>query len=299
MSDIHFNRGSIAVLGASGQLGHHLVSTLGDAVVPFTRLDCDLLSKASIEQALCSHHFEWVINAAAYTNVDGAESDPDTCLGINHLAVGHIAEICQRRGSKLVQVSSDYVFGGDLSRKTPHRETDPTAPQGVYATSKLLGEQAAKLCDHHLILRTCGLYAAQNANGTFKNFCNTILAASLKRSELSIVNDQWCTPTYVPHLVSAIETLIKMNASGTYHVVNEGQTNWYAFGSRLLSLAGIKTPVIPISSAEYRSAVIRPQYSVLDTSKFVSDTGRSLPTWEEGLAQYVRQQPLPSPAQAI
>jgi dTDP-4-dehydrorhamnose reductase len=280
------------VLGAGGQLGRALVASLGDAAAPFTRTQCDLLVEASVRNAVASHPFEWVINAAAFTDVDGAEAKREQCMIINHVAVKWIAESCQRQGSKLIQISSDYVFGGDLSRQTPYREDDAPNPQSVYANSKFLGEQVARCCDHHLILRTCGLYSPQNAEQSIKNFCNTIINAAQKRSQLSIVNDQWCTPTYVPHLVDAIEALMKQDAAGTFHVVNEGHTNWYEFGRQLLALAGIPTPVIPICSADYPAVATRPSYSVLDTSKFVAATGNPLPTWEEALAHYVSEQPL-------
>lgn len=280
---------SIAVLGSNGQLGRSLVRAFGDASVAFNRLECDLLSSESIVKAIGSGDFDWVINAAAYTNVDGAESDPKTCHLINDIAVKHVAAACQESGSKLLHISSDYVFGAEQSRVTPYAETDTPGPLSVYATSKLLGEYAAKACDRHLIIRTCGLYSASTAEGVTKNFCNTILAAASKRRELSVVDDQWCTPTYVPHLVSAIESLMRGDAAGIFHVTNQGQTNWYEFASRLLHLAGSSVHVKAIDSSGYPLPARRPGYSVLAIAKFEEFTGASLPHWEDGLAEYVSQ----------
>ena len=279
----------IAILGAGGQLGRSLSRAFGDAAVPFDRFHCNLLHAESIQNALTTETFDWVINAAAYTNVDGAESDAANCDAINHRAVKLIADICERSGARLLQISTDYVFSGEVSRSQPFKESDLPNPCGVYAKSKLLGEEAAARCREHLILRTCGLYDVPSDDGKVRNFCNTILAASEKRDELSIVNDQWCTPTFVPHLVGAIKRLMERDVRGLVHVVNEGVTNWYEFGRRLIELVGKSTRVHPISSAEYPAAAKRPAYSVLDTSHYQSLVGDALPSWEEALQAYVSQ----------
>jgi dTDP-4-dehydrorhamnose reductase len=280
---------SIAIFGAGGQLGRALSRSFGVAAVSFDRSKCDFLDPQAIHAALKSERFEWAINTAAYTNVDGAESDAKNCNAINHSAVELLADTCQQSGIRLLQISTDYVFGGPAGRRIPWKESDPTNPEGVYATSKLLGEHAARKCTDHLILRTCGLYDAPSLDGKVRNFCNTILAASEKRNELSIVNDQWCTPTFVPHLVDAVRLLLQSEARGLVHVVNEGATNWFEFGCRLLQLDGKATIVNPISSEQYGAVAKRPAYSVLDTSHYQSLVGETLPHWEDALEAYIRQ----------
>lgn len=278
---------SIAVLGANGQLGQALMRAFGGAAVAFNRTHCDFLRRESIDSAVGSHPFLWVVNAVAYTNVDAAESHVDLCYEVNGTAVGYLAAACQRNGSRLLHVSTDYVFGGDLNRRVPYTELDSASPQSVYAKSKFAGEQAAKGCGHHLIVRTCGLYDVTSPACAVKNFCSAILAASVHRREISIVDDQCCTPTYVPHFVHAVALLMRNEARGIVHVVNEGQVTWFEFGSRLLRLAGVDRVVNPISSSQYASPATRPNYSVLDTTKFCDMTGCRLPSWEDGLAEFV------------
>ncbi len=280
---------NIAIIGASGQLGHRLAHAWGDAAVAFTRDECDLNSSASVRQAIHSQRFEWVINTAAYTNVDGAESEPELCNAINHHGVELLANECQRSGSKLIQISTDYVFGGDPQHRVPYLETDTPAAQGVYAKSKLAGEFAASQCDRHLILRTCGLYDVPNPQARCKNFCNTILKVAETRKELAIVDDQWCTPTYVPHFVEAIGELMQTDASGIVNVVNTGSATWYQVGCELIKQAGLSTLVRAIDSSQYPAAAARPAYSVLDSTKYRRITEQSLPTWREAITAYIER----------
>lgn len=228
-----------------------------------------------------------VINCAAWTAVDAAETSPEACRAANERAVAHLAAACRGIDALLVQVSTDYVFGADAARRVPFREEDPTGPLGEYGASKLAGEAAARAWERHQVVRTCGLYSAGAAGPVRgRNFADTMLVLSRDRPEVRVVDDQWCTPSYVPHVAAAILALVADGTPGTYHATNAGATTWHGFATELFRQAGRATVVTPIPSREYPSPVARPPYSVLDTSKLAA-RGITLPDWREGIADYL------------
>lgn len=230
-----------------------------------------------------------VINCAAWTAVDAAESKPEACRLVNADAVGELAAACNAVDAILVQVSTDYVFGADTSRTVPYTETDATGPVNAYGASKVAGEQAAATAARHLIVRTCGLYSAgEHGPVRGRNFADTMLALALERDELRIVDDQHCTPSFVPHVAAGILRLLHRQAQGCFHVVNSGDTTWHGFATELFHVAGLPTTLHPIPTSEYPTPAMRPGYSVLDTGKFSEATGDALPAWQTGIAEYVR-----------
>lgn len=229
-----------------------------------------------------------VINCAAWTAVDRAEQEPDACFLANAKAVGWLADACRSVGALLVQISTDYVFGTERERRTPYREDDATGPLSTYGKSKLAGEEAARSHGDHLIVRTCGLYSAGD-NGAVRgrNFLDTMLVLAESRAEVSVVHDQHCTPSYVPHVATGILSLVALDQRGTFHVTNSGETTWHAIAETLFACSGKPVTVRPISSGEYVTAVERPAYSVLDTAKFEGVTKNELPHWKQAVAAYV------------
>ena len=294
-SSLHaFPLGSVVVTGAGGQLGSELVRLLGSSAVPLSRTDLDLRDPLAIRDTISRLHPAAVINCAAWTAVDAAEQHADDCFAVNATAVGHLAEACAATGSRLVQVSTDYVFGADRTRTTPYRESDTPGPLNVYGTSKLAGEEAARICPNHLVIRTCGLYAASPLGPVRgRNFLDTMLVLAATLPEVRVVANQICTPSHVPDVADGILRLLRTEAVGTFHVVNEGQTSWYELASELFRRAGIATRVVPIESSAYPSPVERPGYSVLDTSAFATATRFQLPSWQTGVRDYLGE---PSPA---
>ena len=277
---------TIAVLGSDGQLGSELVRQLGAAAVALTRRDCDLSDLAAMRNVLLALRPTAVINAAGYTQVDRAEENEQECLRINAEAVEHLATICREMNCPLVQVSTDYVFGADQERRLPYREEDSPGPQGVYARSKLAGEQAAASWEKHLIVRTCGLFG-QRPKPSQANFVDTMLRLGRERGRLRVVNDQHCTPTYVRNVAQGILFLVEQRHFGLFHLVNSGSTTWYDFAREIFRLAGIATPIEPITAAEYGAKAPRPAYSVLDTAKYHSLGGPPMATWQSALADYL------------
>jgi dTDP-4-dehydrorhamnose reductase len=288
--------GRIAVVGAAGQLGAALVQELGERAIPVTRSMLDVTVGDAVHAAVAQLRPDVVINCAAWTAVDAAEQDPAGCHAVNATAVGHLAAACSAHGVRFVHMSTDYVFGADHNRTTPYRETDAPGPLNAYGISKLAGEEAARTCPDHLVIRTCGLYAASPEGPVRgRNFLDTMRILATTRPEVRVVADQICTPSYVPHVAAGILRLLTTEVVGTFHVVNEGQTSWYELACELFHRAGLTTRVVPIESSAYPSPVERPRYSVLDTSAFAAATRFRLPDWRAGVMEYLGKPPTATP----
>lgn len=277
----------IVVTGSEGQLGSELCRQMGSRAIGLDLPAFDLTNRRSVLSKLAVIQPRAVINAAAYTRVDQAEREPDLCRAVNATGVAHLAEACRRCDAVLVQMSTDYVFGGDAGRRVPYEETDQPCPQGVYAKTKLEGEQYAAGWEKHLILRTCGLYGKPGPRSP-GNFVETMLRLAQERDRLRVVDDQHCTPSYVVHVAKAIQSLLRTSAYGVYHLVNTGETTWCRFAEAIFSISGTKVNLEPISTAEYPLPAPRPAYSVLSTTKYHALPGRfAMPGWREALSEYL------------
>jgi dTDP-4-dehydrorhamnose reductase len=301
-------QGKTLVTGAAGQLGAELCRLLGPRAIATDIDTLDLTDGPAVREALDRWRPAVVINCAAYTRVDQAESEAELCRAVNVTAVEHLAAACGRLDCPLVEISTDYVFGNPGGGR-PHREADPTSPQGVYARSKLAGELAAARHARHIIVRTCGLYA-RPTDPRAQNFVKTILRLAHSRDTLRVVADQHCTPSYVPHVARAVLFLAGLAAPdpvagkkmgtgtslrsepvpifswGIYHVTNSGATTWHEMACEIVRLAGLKVAVQPITTAEYPLAAPRPAYSVLDTTAYHRLGGPAMPDWKTALAEY-------------
>jgi dTDP-4-dehydrorhamnose reductase len=280
----------ILVTGAYGQLGAELCRLLGADAIPVDVDTVDLANGPAVRKTVLNMAPAAVIHCGAYTQVDQAEIEPERCRTVNARAVEYLAEACVRLDCPLVQISTDYVFCGEPERRQPRREEDPVAPCGVYALTKFEGEKAAARNKKHLIVRTCGLYA-RPSHEQARNFVKTILRVARAHKKLRVVADQYCTPTYVPHLARAILFLAGTNGRppapwGLYHVTNRGETTWFDFAREIVRLAGVEVSVEAITTAEYGAAAPRPAYSVLDTSAYHRLGGPAMPDWREALAEY-------------
>lgn len=276
------------VTGAKGMLGREVVDELSargyeilatDVVPDAHRLD--ITREEDVHSALASFRPDWVVNCAAYTDVDGAESHKDGAFLLNASAPGILARVCSRHKARLLHMSTDYVFDGQ--KNAPYDEQDVPNPINVYGASKLAGEELVRQClEDHLIVRTQWLI------GLFgKNFVRTILEAARTRNHLEVVNDQHGSPTFARDLARAVRILMEMDARGTYHVVNEGTATWYDLACEALRLAGISTPVHPVDSSTFQRPARRPSFSVLSSEKFKDLAGNVMPPWRESLKIYV------------
>lgn len=278
--------GLYLIVGARGMLGRDLVDLLrkqGRRTVALARGDLDITDAAAVREAFCAHAPDVAINAAAFTNVDGCESETEAAYRVNALGPSNLAQAAQECGSFLVHVSTDYVFDG--SKGAPYTETDALHPLGVYGKSKAEGEAmvASHLPGRHCIVRSQWLFGLHG-----KNFVEAILQAALTRNPLRVVNDQWGSPTCTIDLAKGILSLCDLRATGIVHVTNAGVTTWYDFAVRILRHAGMEhVEVQPISTSELGRPAPRPAYSVLDNARFRELAAVELRHWESALDEYL------------
>jgi dTDP-4-dehydrorhamnose reductase len=277
----------IAVIGAHGQLGSDLMAQFGARSVPLGHDQIDITDPARIAAALEGVRPDVVINAAAYNLVDRAEDEPAVAFNVNAFGPRHLGQWCANQGAVLVHVSTDYVFGLDTGRTQPYREDELPGPQSAYAASKLTGEHFVRAeCPRHIVIRTCGLYG-QAATRSKGNFVQTMLRLGRERCELRVVDDQRCTPSFTSDVAAAIVRLVESDARGTFHVTNSRSMTWCEFAREIFRQAGISTPLVPITTAEFGARARRPAFSVLDCTKYETMTGARLRPWQEALADYL------------
>lgn len=281
--------GNVLVIGSGGQLAKAYKELLPDALF-VGRDTLDLQHPMQVRGVLSSLAPSAVINTAAYTQVDKAETDEAVARAVNAESPLEMARYCAAQDIPFIHFSTDYVFNGE--GKTPWKETDATAPLNAYGRSKLAGEEAiAQSGAKHLLFRTSWVYDAFG-----KNFVNTILRLAGEREELKVIDDQFGAPTYAPHLaegaLAALEAAQAMEQfpSGIYHLCNAGETTWFRFAKRITSHAKqagfpvkVKT-IVPIPATDYPLPAHRPYNSRLDCTKARSILGVTMPAWEEGLA---------------
>ena len=283
----------ILLIGSTGQVGQELLKTLKPLgeLVTLTRQQLDLTKYDEITNAIISLKPDTIVNAAAYTAVDKAQSDSDTAMAINQDAPQAMAQAASKIGANLVHISTDYVFDG--KNHTPYREDDATNPLGVYGRSKLLGEQEViKNCDRYIILRTAWVYGAKGHG----NFVKTMLRLGAEREELKVVADQIGSPTWSYDIAEAIANLIKNNvASGIYNFSCSGVASWYDFAVAIFEEAEqlgfplkVKT-VFPITTAQFPTPTERPNYSVLSKSKYIDTLGIYPPHWRDSLKKMLAE----------
>jgi dTDP-4-dehydrorhamnose reductase len=279
----------VLLFGSNGQVGHALKGLArtcqpsSSQWISLTRQDCDLVDAASIRAAIERVSPDAIVNAAAYTAVDKAESDRDACYLVNATAPAVMAAAAARLGAKLVHYSTDYVFDG--TKGTPYTEQDPTAPRNVYGAAKLAGEQAVLDANPDaLILRTSWVYSSHGAN-----FLKTMLRLGSDRPELRIVADQQGAPTSAKAIAAATQRILhKVDegqwSGGVHHMTAAGETTWYDFAKAIFARASGTAPrLVPITTAEYPTPAVRPAYSVLSNDKFAQTFGFRLPGWEQQL----------------
>lgn len=280
---------NILITGCNGQLGNEI--QILEKVNPqhtFFNTDVselDITNQLAIDQFIQENKIDGIINCAAYTAVDKAESNKQLCTALNAEAPAYLAMSIEKRGGWLVQVSTDYVFDG--TKHTPYMETDTPCPDSVYGSTKLAGEIAVqKLCKKTMIIRTAWLYSTFGSN-----FVKTMIRLGKEKSELGVIFDQIGSPTYARDLAVAIMTAVNKGIiPGTYHFSNEGVISWYDFTKAIHRIAGINgCHVKPLHTAEYPAPANRPHYSVLDKTKIKDTYGIEVPYWEESLQECITE----------
>ena len=270
----------ILVVGSKGMLGQELMGLFGSAARGVDVEDIDITDLCSVQRVLVTLKPRIVINAAAYTDVDGCQTETELALQVNGEGVAHLAMISKEIGAKLVQVSTDYVFNG--SKGSPYREDDAPAPLSIYGESKLAGELNAQFNPDFLIVRTQWLYGHGG-----KNFVETMLRLAGERSELAVVDDQIGSPTWTYDLALAIKALVDKGCNGIYHAANSGFVSWNGFAREIFRLSGLGITVNPMSTKELGRPAPRPLHSTLDCGKLAEDTGFLPEPWQEALKRYL------------
>lgn len=274
----------VVVTGANGMLGRDMVSEARERdwiVTPLGSDDLDITAVRSVRAILPAYKPDVVINCAAFTNVDGAESSREQAFAVNGLGPRNLALACREMGSDLVQISTDYVFDG--RKENSYGVYDQTQPLNVYGASKLWGERVAlSLTAQCYVIRTSWLFGLHG-----KNFVATMLRLGKEMDTLKVVHDQYGCPTYTPDLARAIAELIESRCYGVYHVTNQGTTTWFELARKIMVGAGLRATVHPCSTAEFPRIATRPQNSVLDPFPLRETIGYLLPTWEDALKRYL------------
>ena len=273
----------VTVFGASGLLGQELVRELsGEQLTAFSSSDADLRDRARVQEAVRNSRPDWIVLSAAYTDVDGCEKNQDLAFSTNRDGALNVAKAARSTGSRLLFLSSDYVFDGKKSH--PYETTDPRNPQSIYGRSKAEAEialiDALPSC---CIARTSWLFGVGG-----RCFPDTILKLAATRSTLDVVNDQRGSPTYTVDLARAIIQLCRKNASGIVHVTNNGDCTWFDFAQLILRESGSKTEVHPVSSEKMARPAPRPAYSAL-SPKSLDQFHITMPSWQNASQRYLQE----------
>ena len=271
----------ILVTGANGQLGRELAGILpgrDHKVVALDRQRLDVSDAGAVERAMEEHSPDLVINAAAYTNVDGCEKEMELAYAVNAIGPRNLAQACERRGSELLHVSTNYVFDGESER--PYEPFDPPNPISAYGRTKLAGEEhVMRLTNRWYVVRSAGVY------GRGHNFVRTMLRVAGERDSLKVKDDEFISPTYARDLAEGIAGIVEDGRYGLYHLTNAGSCSWYEFTREIFRLAGVETEVIPIPGSEDPLPAARPANGLLS-----SPGSPELRHWSEALADYLERE---------
>lgn len=273
----------VLVTGCNGQLGQSLQREFGaDPEIEAIYTDyehLDITNREAVERFLGDHRPDVIVNCAAYTAVDKAESDEILAAALNTGAVGNLGEAAVRVGAKVIHISTDYVFSGQGFR--PYEENDEPYPQGIYGRTKLEGEALlTSFCQNAMIIRTAWLYSEFG-----KNFVKTMLSLSETHPEIKVVADQIGSPTYAGDLAHAIHLILKKERwyPGIYHFTDEGVASWYDFTKAIMELSDKSTTIVPIPTSDYPTPAKRPLYSVLSKQKIKKTFNLDIPYWRDSL----------------
>jgi len=273
----------IAVTGATGMLGHAIQKVFADEeIISFSHVDLDVTNLDAALMVMKNTQPDYLIHAAAFTDVDACESEPEKAYLVNGIGARNMAIACEEIRCPIMHISSDYVFDG--SKDSPYDEWDKTNPINRYGLSKLMAEQfIASLTSRFYIVRTSWLYGSHG-----KNFVETIIRLLAEKESLQVVNDQFGSPTFTEDLAAAIRQLIG-KGYGIYHVTNSGVCSWHEFALKIAELKEMQKPIIPVTSAEFKRPARRPTHSAMNNTMLQLEGIPALRHWSEALEQYMKQ----------
>ncbi len=276
----------VLVTGVKGQLGYDVVNELtkrGHVAIGTDIEEMDITDKSSVDSVIKENMPEAVIHCAAYTAVDAAEDNVEICRKINAGGTQNIADVCKELDIKMIYISTDYVFDGEGDR--PWEPEDERTPLNVYGQTKYEGELAVQnTLDKYFIVRIAWVFGV---NG--KNFIKTMLNLGKTRDSLTVVNDQFGSPTYTYDLAKLLVDMVETEKYGIYHATNEGICTWYEFACEIFKEAGMNVKVSPVSASEYPAKAKRPSNSCMSKEKLTENGFDKLPTWQDALARYLKE----------
>jgi dTDP-4-dehydrorhamnose reductase len=271
----------ILVTGSGGQLGLELAALLpwrGHEVVTLSKGELDIADFGAVMLALEEHSPDVIVNAAAYTNVDGCETETDLAYRVNALGPRNLAQLCEERGYDLLHVSTNYVFDGDSER--PYEPFDTPNPISAYGRTKFAGEEYVRqLTNYWYVVRSAGVY------GRGHNFVRTMLRLGAEKDVLEVKDDEFISPTYAADLAEGIVGVIEGGHYGLYHLTNSGSCSWHEFAKEIFELAGVEVEVVPVPGSEYPLPAARPANGILSTLG-----SPELRNWREALEDYLERE---------
>ena len=286
MGEKTLKMGSIALIGAGGQLGQDLQKLLPKkSLRAFCRPELNVLDFARVREILVRLSPSIVINTTAFNRVDDCEKEMASAFSVNAFAVRNLAEVCRELGCPLVHFSTDYVFDG--LKGTPYLEEDPPRPLSIYGASKLLGESLIRATwEQHFIVRTSALFGVSGSRG---NFVETMLRLARDKKSICVVSDQVTSPTFTGDLAAAALKFVEGIPFGTYHLTNSGSTSWFDFARAIFEVEDLSPNLSTTSSRDFGAPARRPAYSVLENQKWKGLGFEPLAPWEEGLKRYLER----------
>ncbi|GAB62291.1 MAG: dTDP-4-dehydrorhamnose reductase [Candidatus Jettenia sp.] len=279
----------ILVIGSDGMLGRYLVNYLSNLshsksiseVIGVNHKQVDITHHSDTSRLIAHIRPNTIINCAAFTNVDACETQIPVAFAVNAAGAKNIALAAKHAEAKVIQISTDYVFDG--TKNEPYIETDQTNPISVYGKSKLAGELAIQeILDNYIIIRTAWLFGPWR-----RNFVTTMLDLGKKNRSVSVVTDQYGSPTYTANLSHAIGTMISLDLRGLYHITNSGTCSRYEWAKKIFELTDSSVSVLPVKTADYKRAAMVPQNSSLNCTKYTQDSGQTMKPWQEALKEYL------------
>jgi dTDP-4-dehydrorhamnose reductase len=277
----------IALIGADGQLGSDLAERIPpESMRPLYYPDFDVTKPGAAADTLRALRPDVVINTAAFNRVDECEDRIEEAFAVNAFALRGLSRICAELGAVLVHFSTDYVFDG--RKGFPYTEADLPAPLSAYGESKLAGEHFVRaLCEHHFVIRTCGLFGKAGCMDKGRNFVQTMLDLAGRRKPIRVVDDQRMTPTSTAELADNVLALLPTRAYGLYHMTGEGDCTWYEFAAAVFALSGVRADLAPVSSGGFVQRARRPAYSVLENARAKLLPLPGFSEWRAALAKYL------------
>ncbi len=280
----------VAIFGSAGQLGVELVNefkTRGYSVASFNRSQVDITNPSQVEKGIAELDPAVVLNAAAYNQVDVAESEPQAAFLVNALAVRNLARVCRQLDARLVHFSTDYVFDGTAGR--PYTEDDEPHPLGAYAVSKLAGEFYARAyLDEPLIIRTSGVFGPAGRHTARGNFIELMLRLAYRGKTIRVVEDHVASPTYAPALAARTADLVERGEHGIFHIGGGTPISWFDYARMIFRLAGLSPQLQATNEREYRTAARRPKYSALSNARIESLGLKPMPPLEQAVGEYLK-----------